>query len=172
MRLQSAGVYIRAFPYLRGQLIVVYNPSLEVVRREIAYESGRTDREVSDEGYSLIYHNTGISSDEVTRLYYQKEIIDQAFKKMKGALSLRPIRVWQKEHIEGHVRVCYLAYAILSYLEYHLRNAEYSAVEFLEKLRRGYRVYLKDRRSGHNWKTDVHLEKKLYKIFDSLQTAA
>jgi hypothetical protein len=170
--LQSAGVYVQTFPYLRGQLIVVYNPSLEVVRRELAYGTDQTrDKDERDEGYSLLYHNTDQTAEAVTRQYFEKEIVDRAFKKLKGVLSLRPIRVWQKEHIEGHIRVCYLAYAILSSLEYHLRKSEYSAVEFLEKLRRGYRVHLRDRKSGHRWKTDVLLEKKLYKYFDSIQPA-
>ncbi len=170
--LQSGGVYVQAFPYLRGQLLVVYNPSLEVVRREIAYEMEKIrEKDVRDEGYSLLYHNTSQTIEAVTRQYFEKEIVDRAFKKLKGVLSLRPIRVWQKEHIEGHVRVCYLAYAILTSLEYHLRKSGFSAVEFLEKLRRGYRVHLKDRKSGHRWNTDVLLEKKLYKYFDSLQAA-
>ena len=173
VKLQRDAVYIQSFPYLRGELIVVYNPSLEVVRREIAYELEKTrEKDVHDEGYSLLYHNTPFSPPEVTLQYFQKEIVDRAFKKLKGALALRPIRVWQKEHIEGHVRVCYLAYAILSFLEFHLRDSEYSAVDFLERLRRGYRVHLKDRKSGYSWKTDVLLEKKLYKLFDSLQAAA
>lgn len=171
--LQSAGVYVQAFPYLRGELIVVYNPSLEVVRRELAYGTDLVrEKDPRDEGYSLLYHNTTQTIEAVTRQYFEKEIVDRAFKKLKGVLSLRPIRVWQKEHIEGHVRVCYLAYAILAYLDYHLRTSEYSATEFLEKLRRGYRVHLKDRKSGHCWETDVLLEKKLYKYFDSLQPAA
>lgn len=173
VKLQRDAVYIRAFPYLRGELIAVYNPSLEVVRREIAYEMEKDSKtDTRDEGYSLLYHNTQLSPPEVTLQYFQKEIIERAFKKLKGALALRPIRVWQREHVEGHVRVCYLAYAILSLLDYHLRDSEYSAVEFLEKLRRGYRVHLKDRKSGHRWKTDVMLEKKLYKLFDSLQDVA
>jgi len=171
--LQSAGVYVQAFPYFDGELIVVYNPSLEVVRRELAYGTDKArEKDFRDEGYSLLYHNTAQTAEAVTRQYFEKEIVDRAFKKLKGVLSLRPIRVWQKEHIEGHVRVCYLAYAILSSLEYHLRKSEYSAVEFLGKLRKGYRVHLKDRKSGHRWKTDVLLEKKLYKYFDSLQPAA
>jgi len=170
VKLRREAVYIQPFAYLGGELVVVYNPSLEVVRRELFYEMDkRADKDVRDEGYSLIYHNTGLSCEAVTRQYYEKEIVDRAFKKLKGALALRPIRVWTKEHIEGHVRVCYLAYAILTFLEYHLRNSDYSAIEFLEKLRRGYRVYLKDRKSGHSWKADVLLEKKLYKYFDSLQ---
>jgi len=172
VKLRREAVYIQPFAYLGGELVVVYNPSLEVVRRELFYEMDkRADKDVRDEGYSLIYHNTGLSCEAVTRQYYEKEIVDRAFKKLKGALALRPIRVWTKEHIEGHVRACYLAYAILTFLEYHLRNSDYSAIEFLEKLRRGYRVYLKDRKSGHSWKADVLLERKLYKYFDSLQAS-
>jgi len=87
-------------------------------------------------------------------------------------LGLREITIGRLYEMLGHVRVCYLAYAILTFLEYHLRDSECSALGFLEKLRRGYRVYLKDRKSGDSWKTDVLLEKKLYKYFDSLQAAA
>jgi len=66
----------------------------------------------------------------------------------------------------------YLAYAIMTFPDHHLRDSGYSAIEFLEKLRCGHRIYLKDRKSGHSWKTDVLLERKLYKYFDSLQAAA
>ncbi len=89
----------------------------------------------------------------------RKEIIERAFKKLKGILSLRPVRVWLREHIEGHVRVCYLSYAILSLLEYHLRKFDLSALELLEKLKRGYKIYLKDSKSGFSWDTTVVLEK-------------
>jgi transposase len=96
VKLQSAGVYIQSFPYLRGEIIVVYNPSLEVVRREIAYEMEKTrEKDFRDESYSLLYHNTRLPPPEVTLQYFQKEIVDRAFKKLKGTLSLQPIRVWQ-----------------------------------------------------------------------------
>jgi hypothetical protein len=171
VKLQNTSVYIQEFPYQRGKMIVVYNPSLEVVKREIVYEENGTDEEARDVGYSLIFHNTDLSASEVTRKYFEKEIVDRAFKKIKGALSLRPIRVWRKEHIEGHIRICYLAYAILSFLEYFVKKFDLSAMEFLEKLKRGYRVYLKDLKSGFRWQTDVHLEKRLQRIIDSLNAS-
>lgn len=168
VRLKNTSIYIKEYSYLRGKLIVVYNPYLEVVKREMIYERQGSDDETRYVGYSFIYHNTPFSAEEVVRKYYEKEIIDRAFRKMKGILSLRPIRVWTKEHIEGHVRVCYLSYAILSLLEYYLKKFDISALELFEKLRMGYKVYLKDRKSGFSWETTVILEKKLYKILDYL----
>ena len=171
VELQNISVYIQEFPYLRGKMVVVYNPSLEVVKREIIYERKGTDEEARDVGYSLVYHNTDFSSAEVTQQYFDKEIVDRAFKKIKGALSLRPIRVWTKEHIEGHLRICYLAYAILSLLDYFSQKYELSAIELLEKLKRGYKVYLRDLRTGFTWQSDVLLEKRLQKFFDSINAS-
>jgi len=168
VKLKNTSVYIKWFSYLGGDLIVVYNPHLESVRRELVYERKGSDEEARYVGYSFIYHNTMFSPDEVVRKYYEKEIVDRAFKKLKGILSLRPVRVWLKEHIEGHVKVCYLSYALLSLLEYHLKNFDLSALELLEKLKRGYKVYLKDAKTDFSWETTVVLEKKLYKILNYL----
>ena len=95
-----------------GKIIVIYNPSLEVIKKQLNF-----NKEIDsspDIGYSLIYHNTDYSQKEVVKKYYEKEIIERAFKQMKGILNLRPIRVWLKDHVEGHIKICYLAYAILS----------------------------------------------------------
>ncbi|MEM4083949.1 MAG: hypothetical protein QW752_02750 [Thermoplasmata archaeon] len=37
--------------------------------------------------------------------YYDKDSVERAFKQMKGVLDLRPVRVWLKSHIEGHVKI-------------------------------------------------------------------
>lgn len=170
VQLQNTAVYIKEFTYLRGKLIVVYNPQLEFVKREQLYQKDGTASEAKYVGYSFIYHNTHFSSHEVVRKYFDKDIIERAFKKLKGILSLRPIRVWTKDHIEGHMRICYLAYAILSLLEYYLskKKIDLSAPELLEKLKRGYKVYLKDEKTNFSWHTTVLLEKKLYNILDYL----
>ena len=148
---------------------MVYNPQIEVIKREQIYERGE-DVVGKYVGYSIIYHNTEWSAEEVTKRYYEKEIVERAFKKMKGILSMRPIRVWRKEHIEGHLRICYLSYAILSLLEYYLNKKKigYSAIEVLEKLKSGYKIYLEDKKTNYSWQTTVLLEKKLYKLFDYL----
>ncbi|ODS42418.1 MAG: hypothetical protein MSIBF_03590 [Candidatus Altiarchaeales archaeon IMC4] len=96
---------------------------------------------------------------ETVRQYFEKDIVERAFKQIKGALSLRPIRMWLKSHVNGHVRVCYLSYAVLSMLAYRIRDIGISPQEALEKLKTGYMVHLKDREGDFSWSRVVNLEK-------------
>ena len=64
-------------------------------------------------------------------------MFERAFRHIKGVLNLRPIRVWLNNHIEGHIKICYLAYAILSLMNFKLKKLDISAVESLESLRYG-----------------------------------
>ena len=76
------------------KLVVVYNPELEVLKKELNFEKEIESNQ--DIGYSLIYHNTAHSSEEVVRKYYDKEMVERAFKQIKGVLSLRPILIGNK----------------------------------------------------------------------------
>lgn len=164
--LKKTTVFIKEFDYLNGKLIVVYNPELEVVKKELNFEKEIENN--LDVGYSLIYHSTKYSSEEVVKRYYDKEMIERAFKQLKGVLSLRPIRVWLSNHITGHIKICYLAYAILSLMNYKLKKISISAVEALESLKYGYKVTLKDSTSNHEWSMHVPLEPKQKEILKRL----
>ncbi len=164
--LKKTTVFIKEHKYLSGKLIVVYNPALEVVKKELNFE--KEIKNNFDIGFSLIYHNTKYSSEEVVRRYYDKEIVERAFKQLKGVLSLRPIRVWLSEHITGHIKICYLAYAILSFMNYKLKKINISAVEALESLKYGYKVTLEDSTSNHQWSIHVPLEPKQKEILKRL----
>lgn len=166
VRLKKTTVFIKEFDYLTGKLIVVYNPALEVVKKELNFEKEIESKR--DVGYSLIYHNTKYASEEVVKRYYDKEMVERAFKQLKGILSLRPIRVWLSNHVTGHIKICYLAYAILSLMNYKLKKINVSAVEALESLRYGYKVTLKDSTSNHEWSVHVPLEPKQKKILEKL----
>lgn len=167
VKLKNTAVYIQTFSYMRGELIAVYNPSLEVLRREMGYERKKKDEELRYVGFSFIYHNTELEPERVVKIYYEKDVIERAFKKMKGVLALRPVRVWRSEQVEGHVRICYIAYAILSLLDYHCRKLDYSVLEVLEKLRTGYKVYMRES-SGQSWENSVVLERKLVDLLRKL----
>jgi len=164
--LKKTTVFIKEFDYMNGKLIVVYNPALEVVKKELNFQKEIENN--FDVGYSLIYHNTKYSSAEVVNRYYDKDIVERAFKQLKGVLNLRPIRVWLSSHVEGHIKICYLAYAILSLMNYKLKQLDISAVEALESLKYGYKVTLKDLTSNHEWSTHVPLEPKQKKILKKL----
>jgi len=166
VKLKNTEVFIKTFDYMKGKLIVVYNPSLEVMKKSLNFNK-ELDSEL-DIGYSLIYHNTKYSSEEVVRNYYDKEMIERAFKHIKGILNLRPIRLWLNNHIEGHIKICYLAYAILSLMNFKLKKLGISAIETLDSLKHGYKINLKDKSSGFEWSIHVSLEPKQKKILKEL----
>jgi len=166
IKLKNTEVFIKTFDYMKGKLIVVYNPSLEVMKKSLNFNKD-LDSEL-DIGYSLIYHNTKHSSEEVVRNYFDKEIVERAFKHIKGVLNLRPIRVWLNNHIEGHIKICYLAYAILSLMNFKLKKLKISAIDALNSLKHGYKINLKDNSSGFEWSVNVFLEPKQKKILKEL----
>ena len=162
--LKNTHVYISSVDYKGGKLIVVYNPYLEVVKRERHYDVGGEEEDAGLLGFSIIFHNTDLADDEVVRKYFGKDVVERAFKQMKGVLSLRPVRVWLRSHVEAHVKVCYVAYAILSLLEFKISSLGISAVDALDILRTGYRVKLCDRESRFEWETTVELKSEQKKI--------
>jgi hypothetical protein len=164
--LKKTTIFIKEFEYMKGKLILVYNPALEVVKKEINFQKEvENDKDI---GYSLIYHNTESSAEEVVRNYYDKDMIERAFKHIKGILNLNPIRLWLSNHVEGHIKICYLAYAILSLMNFKLKKLKISAVEALDSLRYGYKINLKDTYSNFEWSIHVPLEPKQKKILKKL----
>jgi len=166
VKLKNTEVFAKTYDYMNGKLIVVYNPSLEVMKKALNFNKD-LDSDL-DIGYSLIYHNTNHSSEEVVKKYFDKEMVERAFKHIKGILNLRPIRVWLTNHIEGHIKICYLAYAILALLNFKLRKLNISAIDALNSLKYGYKINLKDNSNGFEWSIYVPLEPKQKKILKEL----
>lgn len=165
--LKNTVVFVKGFAFGKGRLVVVYNPLLEAVKREHTFtkEDGLDDVYA---GYSLVYHNTSYSDGDVIKKYYAKDIVERAFKQMKGVLKLRPIRVWLEDHVEAHVRICYLAYAILAYMNFKLLKTKTSAVRALSSLRHGYRVQLGIEGSKDAWPVFVPLEPHQINVLKAL----
>ena len=166
VRLKNTKVFIQTFDYMGGKLIIVYNPSIELIKKNHNFEKGFDSPK--DLGFSLVFHNTEYSSAEVVKKYYEKEIIERAFKQIKGILNLRPIRVWLKDHVEGHIKICYLAYAILSLMNYKLKKIKTSAIDALDSLKYGYKVNLFDKKNNFEWDLIVPLKPKQKDILGAL----
>jgi len=166
VKLKNTEVYVKSFRYRKGKLLVIYNPSLDALKRGRYYDLHKKEGVAKYLGYSLIYHNTDMKDSEVIRAYFNKDVIERAFRQMKGILSLRPVRVWMQSHIKSHVKICYLSYSILSLLSYKLRRLDVSAVDALDKLKSGYNVYLHDTESDFRWSTTVTLSKSQERILN------
>lgn len=166
VKLKNTEVFIKTYDYMKGKLIVIYNPSLEVMKKSLNFNK-ELDSSL-DIGYSLVYHNTEYSSEVVIKNYFDKDMVERAFRHIKGVLNLRPIRVWLNNHIEGHIKICYLAYAILSLMNYKLKKLNISAVNALSSLKHGYKINLKDNSSGFEWSIHVPLEPKQKRVLEKL----
>jgi hypothetical protein len=88
-RLKKTVVYCKQLNYRGGETIVVYNPALESVKRPHFYENSSNESIARYLGYSLIFHNTPLSTIEVVKKYYDKDTAERAFKQMKGVLDLK-----------------------------------------------------------------------------------
>lgn len=90
-------------------------------------------------GFSLIFTTKqNISSDEIVRTYFDKDLIEKAFKVLKGIIGLRPIRHWLSKRVTAHVFICYLSYLILSIFQYKIRSLKLSIERALEELETAY----------------------------------
>ncbi len=109
------------------------------------------------DGYSIIFSTQELSTQEIVRAYFEKDVIEKAFRSMKSILGLQPIRHWLEERVKAHVFVCYLSYLLLSMLEYKLKEKRISAVEALDKLSTAYKVYLKNKKTQNEFEKVVLL---------------
>ena len=121
------------------------------------------------DGFSYIFSTKKISSQEIIKLYFQdKDIVEKAFRSLKGIVSLRPIRHWLYNRVIAHVFICYLSFLLLSLLNLKLKNLEISPIKALRELDSLYKVYVKDPQKGFTLQRTVALTSVQEKILDNI----
>ena len=170
VKLKNTTVYVLSFDFLNGKLIAVYNPILEAHKRDIAMESPQNYNAVKAKysGYSLLYHTTQYPTEDVVRIYFQRDIVEKAYRELKSTINLNPIRKYRLERIRAHVKICYLAYTLLSYIQYRLKSLNLSAVSALEKLQSAYKVEFFSPKDNFKWSKVVTLTNEQKKILTAL----
>jgi transposase len=120
------------------------------------------------DGYSCIFCTRRLAEEQMLSLYFDKDIVEKAFRSLKGITQLRPIRHWLAERVHAHVFLCYLAYLLLSLLQYRLRDTEFTAESALLELATMYKVYLRDSKHLFKLSRVVALTKKQETILKSI----
>jgi len=123
------------------------------------------------DGYSCIFCTRPLPPAQMLSLYFDKDIVEKAFRSLKGITQLRPIRSWLAEHVQGHVFICYLAYLLLSLLQYRLRETEFTAESALLELATMYKVYLRDAKNRFQLSRVVSLSRKQELILKTINKA-
>jgi len=171
VKLKNTRVFVKPFDFEQGQLIIIYNPELEITKREHAMQDLKNyDIEKAKYmGYSLIYHTTDMDVEEVVKRYFERDIVEKAYKELKSNINLHPIRKYRMNHIKSHIKICYIAYAILSYMQYRLKPKSISAVKALEQLQAVYKIYLESIKDNFKWDKIVTLTNEQKKILELLE---
>ncbi|MBI4737977.1 transposase [Candidatus Woesearchaeota archaeon] len=120
------------------------------------------------DGYSCIFTTRPLPKEEMVRLYFDKDLVEKAFRSLKGIIRLQPIRHWLYNRVHAHVFICFLSYLLLSLLNHHLRDEDVSPEEALRELETMYKVYLKDPKKGFRISRVVTLAKKQERILKAI----
>jgi transposase len=123
------------------------------------------------DGYSCLFTNcyTG-SIEEIIKMYFDKDVVEKAFRSIKGVIKVRPVRHWLYNRVIAHVFICYLAYLILSILKIMLekKKINISPTEALKELDSLYKVYLHDNEKGFQVARVVAMSKNQEKIMGAV----
>lgn len=121
------------------------------------------------EGYFCLFTTkASISKFDMVSIYFDKDLIEKAFRSLKGVIKLRPIRHWLHNRVIAHVLICFLAYLLLSLLKYRLRKIDISPTEALQEIDSIYKVYLKANKNNFKFSRIVTLNKKQEKILNTI----
>ena len=120
------------------------------------------------DGFSCVFCTRPLPQDQMLSLYFDKDLVEKAFRSLKGITQLRPIRHWLADRVRAHVFLCYLAYLLLSLLQYRLRHTEFTAESALLELGTMYKVYLRDAKHVFRLSRVVALTKKQEAILKAI----
>ena len=121
------------------------------------------DEERFDGYYSIVTSEIDYDDKKIRDIYSNLWKIEDTFKVSKSILNSRPVRVWTKDHIEGHFLTCYISLVIISLLRIKTNN-KYSQDKLVDSLRKYECAYLQDNYYVRTYYSETI--KELNKLFD------
>jgi transposase len=136
-----------------ARLLLSQGKSIKAGLEKYFGKDGRLDEKVLEaaeelDGYTCLFTTARMDKEEIIRCYFDKDLVEKAFRCLKGVTRLRPIRHWLYNRVVAHVFMCYLAYVLLSVMQFLLGKLDITAEEALMELDTMYKVYLRDKRKN------------------------
>jgi transposase len=143
----------RAGKTIKSGLEKYLNPKGEVLTKVL-------DEAEEFDGCSCIFSTRALSKAEAVQLYFDKDLVEKAFRSLKGVVRLQPIRHWLAQRVVAHVFICYLAYLLLALLKFRLKSLGISPQVALDELETMYKVCLRDPKNAFTISRVVTLSKR------------
>ena len=152
---------------LREQLRGVVRPSAG--RRGFVVDDKAVEGKRARDGRYLMFStDLSLDAEEMFTIYFQRDVIEKAFRTWKGELFLGPIRYRRKDRLEAYATVVYVAYLLWSWAERKLRE-KYPAMTLtaaLDLLENVEWVRFGEGKRIHEWTTARN--KKQEQVLDAL----
>jgi transposase len=152
-----------------AQLLLSQGKKIKSGLEKFFSKSGKllTEKIIQEEelhGYFCLFTTAELTSEQMVKYYFDKDLVEKAFQSIKGIVRLRPIRHWLYNRVIGHVFICYLSYLLLSILRLRLKKINLSPVKALQELDSLYKIYMKDSKKDYEVTRVVALNKMQEKI--------
>jgi hypothetical protein len=132
-------------------------------RRGFAVDDNRVVEDRMGDGRFLMFStNDNLSAETMLEVYFQRDVVEKAFRTMKGEIALGPVRYRRREHIDAHTTLVYLGYLLWRWTERRLRE-KYPAMTLNEAIALVENVSLVRFRSGkidRDWVTKLTTEQR------------
>ena len=116
--------YPRARPFVSLTVSAGKNPKLQWSWKIDKFKAAL----VADGAYLLRSNRGGWSPTEFWETYIQLTVVERAFRVLKSELWLRPVWHQISDHVEGHVMICVLAYALWKTLDHLAKRANLQTI--------------------------------------------
>lgn len=159
--LLNAQMLLKQHKTIKAGLEKYFNKEASINKKKLA-EAEEFD------GFSCVFSTKRLTKEKIVRSYFDKDLVEKAFKTLKGITRLRPVRHWLYNRVTAHLFICYLSYLLLSLLNYRLQKVGISPEKALRELDSMYKVYIKDTKKGFTLSRTVTLTKKQETILRAL----
>lgn len=110
-----------------------------------------------DGRFLMFSTDTEMDTQEMFDAYFQKDVVEKAFRTLKGEISLGPIRYRRRDRIDAYTTVVYLAYLLWSWAERKLRekHPHMTLDQALETVENVALVKFKSGKTDREWVTKL-----------------
>lgn len=120
--------------------------------------------------YGVMSNHKEFSGDDIIERYRGLWQIEEAFRVNKHDLKMRPIYHWKPRRIKAHILICFVAYALVTFVRYRLNEAgikmSFEAVR--EELSYLQASIIKDQKTGIKFALPSRITQKQRNIYNAL----
>lgn len=108
--------------------------SVDENNKPIKLDTSKMKEDERFDGFKAIATNADLPVEEVLSKYSDLYEVEHAFRTLKSDLEIRPIFHWTNTRIEGHIAMCFIAFAFLNYLRNKTQMQVSQLIKAMDKM--------------------------------------